>query len=85
MAQITTLFVAGHEPTAGLVSNGMLALLRQHDQWGLLQEDRSLLRNAISELLRYDGPNQVVRRVSMPDMDFATPNGTARSPSPPTR
>lgn len=81
MAQIITLYVAGHEPTAGLVGNGMLALLRHPDQWALLGEDRSLLRNAVSELLRYDGPNQFVRRIATRDMDFATPDGTTTIPA----
>jgi cytochrome P450 len=80
-AQIMTLYVAGHEPTAGLVGNGMLALLDHPDQWALLQSDRSLLRNAVSELLRYDGPNQFVRRVATRDMDFDTPDGTVTIPA----
>ena len=78
-----TLYVAGHEPTAGLVGNGMRALLDFPDQWAALQADRSLLRNAVSELLRYDGPNQFVRRIAMRDMTFDTPGG--RSPSRPAR
>ena len=81
MAQIMTLYVAGHEPTAGLVGNGMLALLGQPDQWALLQSDRSLLRNAVSELLRYDGPNQFVRRIALRDLTFETPDGTATIPA----
>ena len=81
MAQIMTLYVAGHEPTAGLVGNGMLALLNHPDQWALLRSDRSLLRNAVSELLRYDGPNQFVRRIAMRDMDFETEAGTVTIPA----
>jgi cytochrome P450 len=81
MAQIMTLYVAGHEPTAGLVGNGMLALLSNPEQWALLQSDRSLLRNAVSELLRYDGPNQFVRRIATRDMDFDTPGGTVTIPA----
>jgi cytochrome P450 len=81
MAQIMTLYVAGHEPTAGHVGNGILALLNQPDQLELLRSDRSLLRNAISEFLRYDGPNQFVRRIAMRDMDFDTPAGTVTIPS----
>jgi len=81
MAQLMTLYVAGHEPTAGLVGNGMLALLRHPDQWAALQADRSLLRNAVSELLRYDGPNQFVRRIATRDMHFDTPDGTATIPA----
>lgn len=81
MAQIMTLYVAGHEPTAGHVGNGMLALLHHPDQLALLRADRSLLRNAVSELLRYDGPNQFVRRIAMRDMDFDTPAGPVTIPA----
>ena len=81
LAQIVTLYVAGHEPTAGLVGNGMRALLTFPDQWAKLRADRSLLRGAVAELLRYDGPNQFVRRVARRDMTFATPSGPVTIPS----
>jgi cytochrome P450 len=81
LAQIMTLYVAGHEPTAGLVGNGMLALLGFPDQWARLRADRSLLRNAVAELLRYDGPNQFVRRIATRDMTFATPTGPVTVPA----
>ena len=81
LGQIMTLYVAGHEPTAGLVGNGMRALLDFPDQWAALQADRSLLRNAVSELLRYDGPNQFVRRIAMRDMTFDTPGGRVTIPA----
>ncbi len=64
MGQLVTLYMAGHEPTAALVAAGTLALLRAPDQLGRLRADRTLLRNAISELLRYDGPNQFTRRIT---------------------
>jgi cytochrome P450 len=64
VAQLITLYVAGHEPITALVGNGLLALLRQPEQLALLQDQPELLGNAIQELLRYDGPNQFVRRVA---------------------
>jgi cytochrome P450 len=64
MSQLITLYMAGHEPTAGLVGNGILALLRQPDQLARLQVEPVLIRNAVSELLRFDGPNQFVRRIT---------------------
>jgi cytochrome P450 len=81
LAQIMTLYVAGHEPIAGLVGNGMRALFDFPDQWARLRADRSLLRNALSELLRYDGPNQFVRRIALRDMTFATPAGPVTIPA----
>ena len=81
IAQVITLYVAGHEPTAGLVGNGLRALLDFPDQWALLQDDRALLRGAVTELLRYDGPNQFVRRVTLRDVDFDTPTGDVTVPS----
>ncbi len=65
MAQLVTLYMAGHEPTAGLVGNGIVALLEHPDQLELLRRQPDLVRNAVSELLRYDGPNQFIRRVLM--------------------
>ena len=52
MSQLVTLYMAGHEPTAGLVGNGVLALLGQPDQLARLRTEPGLLRNAVSELLR---------------------------------
>jgi len=81
LAQIITLYVAGHEPTAGLVGNGMLALFNFPDQWAALRTDRTLLRGAVTELLRYDGPNQFVRRVAQRDMTFEPPSGPVTIPT----
>lgn len=64
MSQLVTLYMAGHEPTAALIGNGTLALTRHPEQLAALRADRSLLPNAISELLRYDGPNQFTRRIT---------------------
>lgn len=81
IAQVLTLYVAGHEPTASLVGTGTRALLDHPDQWAAMRADRSLLRNAVTELLRYDGPNQFVRRIAMRDTVFDTPNGEVTVPA----
>lgn len=63
VAQLVTLYMAGHEPTAALVGLGTTALLAAPEQLQRLRDDPALLRGALSELLRYDGPNQFVRRI----------------------
>jgi cytochrome P450 len=64
VGQLVTLYVAGHEPTTALIGNGLLALLRQPEQLALLRSRPDLMGNAIHELLRFDGPNQFVRRIA---------------------
>jgi cytochrome P450 len=56
VAMILLLLIAGHETTVNLIGNGVLALLQHPDQMRLLQQDPSLLKPAIEELLRYDPP-----------------------------
>lgn len=68
VAQVVTLYVAGHEPTMALVGNGLLALLRQPDQLARLRDRPDLLPNAVNELARFDGPNQFVRRIAVQPM-----------------
>jgi len=64
VAQLVTLYVAGHEPTTALIGTGMRALIENPSQLALLEADPSLFPNAVNEFLRWDGPNQFVRRVA---------------------
>lgn len=57
------LFFAGFETTAGLIGNGVAALLEHPGELARLRADRSLLRSAVEELLRYDAPIQGVARI----------------------
>jgi cytochrome P450 len=68
--QLITLYVAGHEPTTALIGNGLVALFSHPEQLAALQANPSLVPDAVHELLRFDGPNQFVRRVATADMEI---------------
>src|SRR5437016_1338687 len=68
--QVMLLYIAGHETTVNLIGNGTLALLRNRTQLDRLQSDASLDPNAIEELLRYDPPVQMTRRITLRDVEI---------------
>jgi cytochrome P450 len=79
LATSNLLLLAGHETTTNLIGNGMLALLREPDQWNRLCNEPALLPTAIEELLRYDGPVQASVRVALEDVaidDQVIPEGS---------
>lgn len=67
VATCILLLVAGHETTANLIANGVLALLRNPGQLAALRADPSLIDGAVDEILRYDPPVQLTTRVVMRD------------------
>jgi cytochrome P450 len=64
------LVLAGHETTANLIANGVLALLRNPDQWRLLHEHPELAGGAVEEVLRYDGPARGQPRIATEALDL---------------
>lgn len=72
LAQTTILlFIAGHETTVNLITNGVLTLLRQPDQLDRLRRDPGLLPQAVEELLRYEPPVHMRERIPLADIDVA--------------
>jgi cytochrome P450 len=70
VATALLLLIAGHETTANLIGNGLLALLRHPDELARFRAEPDLDRTAIEELLRYDGPVQMVERTTLEDVDI---------------
>jgi cytochrome P450 len=58
LSTVFQLIVAGHDTTANLISNGVVALLTHPDQMAALRQDASLIPAAVEELLRFDAPVQ---------------------------
>jgi len=70
LATCVLLLFAGNETTTNLLGNGLLALLRNPGELALLQQDPSLVRGAVEELLRYDSPLQFAARLAKEDVEI---------------
>jgi cytochrome P450 len=64
VSQTLLLYVAGHETTVNLIGGGALNLLRNPDQLVIMREKPTLIPNAVEEMLRYDSPVQLGRRIT---------------------
>jgi cytochrome P450 len=73
LEQIMLLFIAGHETTVNLIGNGTLALLRNPASLAQLRasSDAAFDVNAVEELLRYDSPVQMSRRITLQPVAIA--------------
>ncbi|WP_399089626.1 cytochrome P450 [Streptomyces sp. BBFR2] len=66
------LLIAGHETTVNLITNGMLALLRDPALLHRLRTDPALAAPFVEELLRFDPPVQFLpQRTTLTDIDIA--------------
>ena len=68
--QVTLLYLAGHETTVNLIGNGVLALATHDEQRRRLRDEPELIGNAVEELLRYDSPVQMSRRITLRDVEL---------------
>lgn len=76
-AMCALMLFAGHETTTNLLSAMMLMLLEHPDQLELLRADRSLVRGAVEEALRYDGSIKILHRWVTEDVELGGKRITA--------
>ena len=75
------LFIAGHETTVNLITNGMLTLLRNPGTLERLRDEPRLMPGAVEEVLRYEPPIQLLpQRTALTHVDVA---GTTIAPGAP--
>jgi len=68
---LNLLLVAGHETTVNLIANGVLAFARYPDQFARVQDDPSLLRSAVEEVLRFDPPVHIMGRLPIDEIKLS--------------
>ena len=71
ITRVWTLIGAGFETTANQLANGFRALLERRDQWELVLDDRSLVDNAVEEMLRHSGLMKRLLRTATRDVEVA--------------
>ncbi len=64
------LLTAGHSTTASLIGNGLASLLAHPEQEGRLRADPALLPSGVEELLRFEPPVQLDRRIATRDVEL---------------
>jgi cytochrome P450 len=64
------LVTAGNDTTKGMLSSGLLTLLRHPDQTADLRADPALLAPAVEEIIRYDNPLHYFRRTAIVDTEL---------------
>jgi cytochrome P450/ferredoxin len=71
LANAQMLIDAGHETTIQLICNGLLAFMRNRDQWERFKAaPEELGRSAVEECLRYDPPLPAPRRLAAGDVEL---------------
>ena len=65
------MLIAGHETTVGLIGNALLQLTQHPEQMQHLARQPELIKQAIEEVLRYDGPvHRTTMRATAEDVEI---------------
>lgn len=65
-------FVAGHETSKGLLSNGVLAFANNPEQWQIFREGEVTSKQVVDEILRFDSPLQQTVRLTVSDLPIGS-------------
>jgi cytochrome P450 len=65
------LIIAGNDTTKGMLSSGLLRLVRHPEQLAELRADPSLIPGAVEEIIRYDNPLHCLRRTALSDTELS--------------
>jgi len=68
IANITLLFLAGHETTANMIGNSLLTLFRHPEERARLCAETSLMPAAVNECLRYESSVHIAARGALEDV-----------------
>jgi cytochrome P450 len=71
LAAVALILGAGHETTTNLISNAMVALLRNPGERKRFQDDPAIAATAVDEFLRYDSPVQATDRIVAEEFEVA--------------
>ena len=64
------LIFGGHETTTNLIANGARVLMAHPEQLSALRANPGLVKSAVEELLRYDGPSKMEMRRMVDDVEL---------------
>jgi len=67
---VAALMATGTNPPGNAATRGLMLLLQHPDQLDLLRSDRTLLPNAVEELLRYDSGLVAMARYALEDFEL---------------
>ncbi|ATB32491.1 cytochrome P450 [Melittangium boletus] len=64
LGNCVALMFGGHETTVYLIANALLALMQNPEQFQMIKDRPELIPAAVEETLRYDGPVDLITRVT---------------------